>query len=78
MNTSAKGYGYTSAKDCNYITDRGVGARYKVSRPTVWRWVRIGHLPPPEAIGPNTKRWRVATLDAWDDQRETEQQTIAQ
>ena len=59
-----------------YLTDRQVAERYEISRPTVWRWVSIGHMPPPEAIGPNTKRWRVATLADWDEQRETQQQTI--
>jgi hypothetical protein len=34
------------------------------------------HLPPPETIGPNTKRWKLATLEGWDEQRETQQQTI--
>ena len=53
-----------------YLTDREVAARYGVSRPTVWRWLRVGHLPPPETIGPNTKRWRLATLEGWDEQRE--------
>ena len=55
-----------------YITDREVAARYGVSRPTVWRWLREQHLPQPETIGPNTKRWRVSTLENWDKQRETQ------
>lgn len=59
----------------NYLTDKQVAKRYVISRPSVWRWVREQHMPPPEAIGPNTKRWRVATLDDWDQQRETQQQT---
>ena len=59
-----------------YLTDREVAARYGVSRPTIWRWLRMGHIPPPEAIGPNTKRWKLATLEGWDEQRETQQQTI--
>jgi predicted DNA-binding transcriptional regulator AlpA len=49
-----------------YLTDLQVAERYVVSRPTVWRWVRIGQLPPPVSIGPNTRRWRIATLDDWD------------
>ena len=53
----------------HFIRDTGVAERYDVSRPTVWRWVRDGLLPPPESLGPNTRRWRVATLDAHDAQR---------
>jgi len=53
----------------NFITDKQVAERYAISRPSVWRWVREQHMPPPEAIGPNTKRWRVKTLDDWDSQR---------
>ena len=60
-----------------YFTDREVAARYGVSRPTIWRWLRAGHLPRPETIGPNTKRWKLAALDEWDEQREAQQQAIA-
>jgi predicted DNA-binding transcriptional regulator AlpA len=59
-----------------FLNDTEVGWRYGISRPSVWRWVKTGYLPDPEALGPNTKRWRVATLDEWDQQRETQQQTI--
>jgi prophage regulatory protein len=52
-----------------FINDTEVGWRYGISRPSVWRWVKTGLLPEPEALGPNTKRWRVATLDNWDEQR---------
>jgi prophage regulatory protein len=62
-----------SSQDKIYFTDREVAARYGVSRPTVWRWLRVGHLPSPETIGPNTKRWKLATLDGWDEQREAQQ-----
>jgi predicted DNA-binding transcriptional regulator AlpA len=53
-----------------YLTDLQVAERYVVSRPTVWRWVRIGRLPPPVSIGPNTRRWLIAALDAWDAERQ--------
>jgi len=61
-----------------FLNDTEVGWRYGISRPSVWRWLRMGHLPQPETIGPNTTRWRVATLDEWDEQRETQQRAIAQ
>ena len=54
---------------CKFIRDISVGERYDISRPTVWRWVRDGLLPPPESLGPNTKRWSVVTLDTWDASR---------
>jgi excisionase family DNA binding protein len=54
----------------SYLTDREVATRYSVSRPTIWRWVRLNHLPAPERIGPNTQRWRVAALEDWDAKRE--------
>lgn len=66
-----------STQEKLYFTDREVAARYGVSRPTVWRWLRMRHLPPPESIGPNTKRWKLATLEGWDEQREAQQQAIA-
>jgi prophage regulatory protein len=56
-----------STQEKLYFTDREVAARYEVSRPTIWRWLRMGHLPPPETIGPNTKRWKLATLEDWDE-----------
>lgn len=52
-----------------YLTDKQVAERYQISRPSVWRWARDGLLPPPERLGPNTQRWRVATLEAHDEQR---------
>jgi predicted DNA-binding transcriptional regulator AlpA len=30
---------------------------------TVWRWVRLGVLPAPQKIGPNTTRWSGAALN---------------
>jgi predicted DNA-binding transcriptional regulator AlpA len=36
-----------------------------VSRATVWRWVREGHLPPPFKIGAGTTVWDVDQIDAF-------------
>ena len=49
-----------------WLTDREVAARYSVSRITVWRWSRTGHLPAPYKIGPNTSRWSAEELVEFD------------
>ena len=36
-----------------------------VSMPTLWRWVRQGHLPKPFKLGPNTTVWDAAAVDAF-------------
>lgn len=33
-----------------------------ISAPTVWRWVKMGLLPTPVKLGPNTTAWRVGDL----------------
>ena len=43
--------------------------RYPVSKATIWRWVREGHMPAPEALGAKTSAWRVDRLDLWDADR---------
>ena len=49
-----------------WLTDRDLAARYGVSRVTVWRWTRAGHLPAPRKIGPNTSRWSADEIEARD------------
>jgi len=36
-----------------------------VSRVTLWRWERRGHLPPKAQIGPNTVGWLESDIDKW-------------
>lgn len=52
-----------------WAPDFQVAKRYGVSVPTVWRWARLGVLPKPTKIGPNTRRWHIPTLDDHDSQR---------
>lgn len=46
-----------------YVRLPVVAALFSVSRPTVWRWVRAGHLPEPRRIA-GVALWRVAALRA--------------
>lgn len=38
-------------------TDKALAGHYKISRVTVWRWVKAGRLQKPVKIGLNTTRW---------------------
>ena len=40
-----------------WASDQFLAEYFEVSRCTIWRWVKIGKLPPPEKLGPNTTRW---------------------
>ena len=40
-----------------WVSDKTLAEYYEVSRATIWRWVKIGKLPPPEKIGENCTRW---------------------
>lgn len=48
-----------------YLSLPAVMARVPVSRATIFRWVRTGHLPAPRRIGPNRIAWRESDIDAW-------------
>ena len=41
---------------------RDVGILASRSRASLWRDVKAGRLPEPVAIGPKTRRWRVADI----------------
>lgn len=40
-----------------YITADELAARLGVSRMTVWRWSKAGHLPRPVKLGPGRVAW---------------------
>lgn len=44
-------------KQTVFFSDKALAERYQVSRQTVWRWVREGHLPKPVKIGTGSTRW---------------------
>ena len=53
-----------------FLPASGVAARYSIGVSTVWYWVKKGLLPKPQKIGPNTSRWDVNELDAFDASRD--------
>lgn len=58
--TSFDGLPDTALVDINTIA-----ALAKRSRASIWRDVQAGRLPQPVAIGPKTRRWRVADVRAY-------------
>lgn len=48
-----------------FLSDKGVAARYDVSRATIWRWAAEGRIPKPVKVVGST-RWRIADLLAWE------------
>lgn len=52
--------------EIKWLSDKDLATRYGVSRATVWRWVREGHLPAPRKIGQSTSRWPVSEIDEHD------------
>lgn len=49
----------------NYLTIREVSESLKVSKSTLWRWIKAGLFPKPVHLGPKAVRWRVSDLAAW-------------
>jgi len=43
-----------------------VSMRCKVSRATIWRWVKEGRFPQPVKLSPGTTRWREEDLQAFE------------
>jgi predicted DNA-binding transcriptional regulator AlpA len=52
---------------CKYLNDRAVALRYGVSRPTIWRWVKVLEgFPAPIRVSEGTTRWALGDLEAFD------------
>lgn len=47
-----------------WANDKQIAAYFSVSRATIWRWVRDGHLPPPTRLSAGVTRWRWAEVEA--------------
>jgi len=47
-----------------WVSDTFLSDYYQVSRATIWRWAKIGKLPPPEKIGDNCTRWDFDKISA--------------
>ena len=52
-----------------HINDKQAAARYSFSRATWWRLVRNGKAPQPVKLSPGCTRWRVADLEAWENEQ---------
>lgn len=51
----------------SFLSVRNVAARYEVSVPTIWRWLKNGKgFPAPFHLSNGTTRWRIADLDAFE------------
>lgn len=49
-----------------YATDKEMAARYKVSRATLWRWVRDGDFPSPIKLSPRCTRFKLTDAEKWE------------
>lgn len=56
----------------SYLSDKGVAARYDVSRATIWRWAAEGRIPKPVKIIGST-RWRMTDLLIWEEMEVAQQ-----
>lgn len=52
----------TVRENDQFLTDRDVAERYRVTRQSVWRWAKSGRLPKPIYLAPHTPRWRLSDL----------------
>jgi predicted DNA-binding transcriptional regulator AlpA len=46
-----------------YLSVADLATRYGVSKRTVWNWVAAGHLPQPEQLPGNVRRWLLADVE---------------
>jgi prophage regulatory protein len=44
---------------------RDITTRLRISRPTLWRWVRAGTFPAPIRLGANSIAWRAEDILDW-------------
>ncbi len=59
--------------DTKWLSDLEVAARYGITAPTVWRWVKTeAGFPKPVKLSPGTTRWRLDELEAWEQFRAEE------
>lgn len=49
-----------------FHSDKELAARYRVTRQTIWRWVREGVMPAPLRIGKAATRWEDAAIQKWE------------
>ncbi|NGM45165.1 AlpA family phage regulatory protein [Rhodobacter sp. SGA-6-6] len=50
-----------------FLTDKQIASRYDVSRPTVWRWLKVDpSFPHPVRLSPGCVRWRLTDIEKWE------------
>lgn len=50
-----------------YLNVKQVAARFSVDSCTIWRWRKQKlDFPAPHRFGPQTLRWKLADLEAWE------------
>lgn len=54
-----------------YLSDKELGERYGIHRITARDWVKTLGFPPPVRLAPNTVRWRLSDVVAWEASRDT-------
>jgi predicted DNA-binding transcriptional regulator AlpA len=65
MNTKERGHPNVRSAGTGCIWPKGMLLRYGISAPTLWRWERIGKLPPRDVyIGGKPVGWKPATIEA--------------
>ena len=52
-----------------YLNIEDVTARLRVSKSTLWRWIKEDLFPKPIHLGPKAVRWKASDLAAWDRER---------
>lgn len=54
-----------------YVSDKQLAARYGVSRPTIWCWLKTDPtFPKPVSLSAGCTRWKSDAVEAWEVARE--------
>ncbi|MGP9509325.1 MULTISPECIES: helix-turn-helix transcriptional regulator [Halomonas] len=59
-----------TAEENRFLSDLDVCKRYKISRSTLWRWIKNGHISAPLRIGPRAVRWSLSELIVWEQSKQ--------
>jgi len=49
-----------------YQSDKQLANRYKVTRQTLWRWVRHCKFPEPIKLSAGCTRWKLSDVEKWE------------
>ena len=61
-----KGYYMSTALlDESYKNRQDIEKRFKVSRATIYRWIKAGKFPKPVHLGANMVRWKASDIQEW-------------